>query len=337
MDSAGQVRPAGRRTLRSARRSRFRTSFTAGGVARPTRARIKTTLGLLPPYISQAIVTTDPATGKLGNTGVITFGIRVMPFDQQKRLIDDIRAQTDPPGTALDPPAGVTAQVVGLPVLAADANSSLSGSRYLVTIAGLLAVALVLLRRLPLGQPGAGALDPDRARDRVVVAGALGGGRSPQPDVGHPRGARDRDRHRVQRPALGPLPRGARPGRDDRGGASARLCSHRRRGARLGDHGDRRVRRPGAQRHSHVARLRTGHRVRPRGCAGRGARRPARRTGLVGGRRRPPAALAPAYAGADVRRPPMPADGPKRAGPSGRRYATVVGVAFADPGRSSPP
>ncbi len=110
----------------------------------PTRARIKTTLGLLPPYISQAIVTTDPATGKLGNTGVITFGIRVMPFDQQKRLIDDIRAQTDPPGTALDPPPGVTAQVVGLPVLAADANSSLSGSRYLVTIAGLLAVALVL-------------------------------------------------------------------------------------------------------------------------------------------------------------------------------------------------
>ena len=110
----------------------------------PTRARIKTTLGLLPAYISQAIVTTDPATGGLGNTGVITFGIRVMPFDQQKRLIDDIRAQIDPPGTALDPPPGVTAQVVGLPVLAADANSSLSGSRYLVTVAGLLAVALVL-------------------------------------------------------------------------------------------------------------------------------------------------------------------------------------------------
>ena len=68
-----------------------------------------------------------------------------MPFDQQKELIDDIRGQIDPPGADNGPPAGVSAQVVGLPVLAADANSALSENRYLVTIAGLLAVALVLL------------------------------------------------------------------------------------------------------------------------------------------------------------------------------------------------
>ena len=90
-------------------------------------------------------MTTDPDTGKPGNTGVIAFGIKVMPFDQQKELIDDIRAQVDPPGTGADPPPGVNAEVLGLPVLAADANSALSGSRYLVTVAGLLAVALVLL------------------------------------------------------------------------------------------------------------------------------------------------------------------------------------------------
>ena len=76
---------------------------------------------------------------------MITFGIKVMPFDQQKELIDDIRAQVNPPGTGNDPPPGVSAQVLGLPVLAADANSALSGSRYLVTVAGLAAVALVLL------------------------------------------------------------------------------------------------------------------------------------------------------------------------------------------------
>ncbi len=111
----------------------------------PSRKRIRADLRLLPDYLSQAILTTDPATGKPGNTGVITFGIRVMPFDQQKQLIDDVRAQVDPPGTRNDPPPGVTAQVLGLPALAADANSSLSGNRYLVTIAGLLAVALVLL------------------------------------------------------------------------------------------------------------------------------------------------------------------------------------------------
>jgi uncharacterized protein len=117
----------------------------AGGEATPTQRRIRTLLRLLPAYIAQALVTTDPATGKPGNTGVITFGIKVMPFDQQKELIDDIRAQVDPPGTRADPPPGVNAEVLGLPVLAADANSALSGSRYLVTVAGLLAVALVLL------------------------------------------------------------------------------------------------------------------------------------------------------------------------------------------------
>jgi hydrophobe/amphiphile efflux-3 (HAE3) family protein len=117
----------------------------AGAQATPSRQRIRTRLRLLPQYVAQALVTTDPATGKLGNTGVITFGIKVMPFDQQKELIDDIRAQVDPPGTEDDPPPGVSAQVLGLPVLAADANSALSGSRYLVTVAGLLAVALVLV------------------------------------------------------------------------------------------------------------------------------------------------------------------------------------------------
>ena len=117
----------------------------AGGRETPSQQRIKTSLRLLPPYVAQALVTTDPDTGKLGNTGVITFGIKVMPFDQQKELIDDIKAQADPPGTEDDPPPGVTTQVLGLPVLAADANSALSGSRYLVTIAGLLAVALVLV------------------------------------------------------------------------------------------------------------------------------------------------------------------------------------------------
>jgi predicted RND superfamily exporter protein len=76
---------------------------------------------------------------------VIPFGIKVMPFDEQKQLIDSIRAQIDPPGTENDPPVGVSAEVVGLPVLAADANSALSSNRYLLTLAGLAAVALALM------------------------------------------------------------------------------------------------------------------------------------------------------------------------------------------------
>jgi hypothetical protein len=111
----------------------------------PSRSSIRTDLRLLPHYVSQAMVTTDPKTGNPGNTGVITFGIKVMPFDQQEALIDDIRSQINPPGGGAAPPPGVRAEVLGLPVLAADANSALSGSRYLVTLAGLLAVALVLV------------------------------------------------------------------------------------------------------------------------------------------------------------------------------------------------
>jgi uncharacterized protein len=111
----------------------------------PSQSSIRTDLRLLPPYVSQAMVTTDPKTGKPGNTGVITFGIKVMPFDQQEALIDDIRSQINPPGGRASPPPGVKAEVLGLPVLAADANSALSGSRYLVTVAGLLAVALALV------------------------------------------------------------------------------------------------------------------------------------------------------------------------------------------------
>jgi hydrophobe/amphiphile efflux-3 (HAE3) family protein len=111
----------------------------------PDQGRIRRTLALLPPYFSQAVINSDPATGELGDTAVIAFGIKVMPFDEQKRLIDAIRAEIDPPGTGNDPPAGVRAEVVGLPVLAADANSALEGNRYVLTFAGLVAVALALV------------------------------------------------------------------------------------------------------------------------------------------------------------------------------------------------
>jgi uncharacterized protein len=110
-----------------------------------TQERIRSVLDLLPAYFSQAVVSRDPDTGELGNTAVIAFGIKVMPFDEQKRLIDLIRDEIDPPGTENDPPEGVNAEVVGLPVLAADANSALESNSYLLALAGLIAVALVLV------------------------------------------------------------------------------------------------------------------------------------------------------------------------------------------------
>ena len=91
-------------------------------------------LDAVPAYFSQGVVSADRTTANLA------FGIRLMPLERQKEVVDDIRER-------LNPPAGVEASVVGLPVLAAEANSQLSSSwrRALTLLAALLAVFLVLL------------------------------------------------------------------------------------------------------------------------------------------------------------------------------------------------
>jgi predicted RND superfamily exporter protein len=98
------------------------------------QGRIDAVLAAVPRYFSQAILSRSEA----GDVAALSFLIPVMPLDEQERLVDDIRAE-------LDPPAGVSAEVVGLPVLTADASSALAGSRYWLAVAGLLAVGLVLL------------------------------------------------------------------------------------------------------------------------------------------------------------------------------------------------
>jgi uncharacterized protein len=70
----------------------------------------------------------------------LAFGIRLMSLQQQQRLIQGMRAN-------LHPPPGVHASLVGLPVLAASSGTQVAsvGRRMLTLLAGLLAVALVLL------------------------------------------------------------------------------------------------------------------------------------------------------------------------------------------------
>jgi hydrophobe/amphiphile efflux-3 (HAE3) family protein len=102
------------------------------GSGRQTARSIQQTIDALPRYFSQNVITADRRTANLA------FGIRTMPLDKQKELIDDMRAQ-------LDPPAGVDADVAGLPVLAADTNADLESSRWLLSLAGLAAVFIVLL------------------------------------------------------------------------------------------------------------------------------------------------------------------------------------------------
>ena len=90
-------------------------------------------LDAVPPYFSEGVVTADRTTANLA------FGIRLMPLDRQKQVVDDIKA-------ALKPPEGVEASVVGLPVLAAEANGALSSPwrRGLTLLAALAGVFVIL-------------------------------------------------------------------------------------------------------------------------------------------------------------------------------------------------
>ena len=110
------------------------------GSAGADQRKVRALLRQVPPYFSQGVITRDRKTANLA------FGIRLMPLDRQKEVVDDIKER-------LDPPEGVSAAVVGLPVLAAEANGALSSParRALTLLAALVGVFLVLLavRRSP--------------------------------------------------------------------------------------------------------------------------------------------------------------------------------------------
>jgi uncharacterized protein len=104
------------------------------GTAGAGRDEVRRLLDAVPPYFSQGVVTRDRQTANLA------FGIRLMPLERQKDVVDDLKRR-------LDPPDGVDASVVGLPVLAAEANGALSSPwrRALTLVVALLGVFLVLL------------------------------------------------------------------------------------------------------------------------------------------------------------------------------------------------
>ena len=75
-------------------------------------------LDTVPRYFSQGAISPDRTSANL------RFGIRLMSLDRQQEVIDEIEKTIDDP--ALQRPEGVDAQVAGLPVLAAEANSKLA-------------------------------------------------------------------------------------------------------------------------------------------------------------------------------------------------------------------
>ena len=99
-----------------------------------TQAEVNGLLDAIPPYFSQDVI----ARGR--RVATLAFGIRLMGLDEQQQVIEAMRA-------GLHPPQGVSAQLVGLPVLAAQANAQVASPwrRLETLLAGLAAVALVLL------------------------------------------------------------------------------------------------------------------------------------------------------------------------------------------------
>jgi hydrophobe/amphiphile efflux-3 (HAE3) family protein len=102
--------------------------------AKLSSAAIGGVLGAIPPYFSRNVISADRRSATLA------FGIRLMPLDRQQRVIETMRSM-------LHPPAGVHAQLVGLAVVAAQADASIgsSGDRALALLVSLLVAAAVLL------------------------------------------------------------------------------------------------------------------------------------------------------------------------------------------------
>jgi predicted RND superfamily exporter protein len=125
------------------------TSASGTSSSTPAAGDVRALVQALPCFISQIVIShrgeCSPTAGAtpIGDTADIAFGIRVQPLSDQQELIDDIRAQIDPPGGPA-PPAGTTIELAGLPVLAAEANRDLSHSRWWLPLAGLVAVGVVL-------------------------------------------------------------------------------------------------------------------------------------------------------------------------------------------------
>ena len=111
----------------------FRGSGDSRSPQALTKQQIEGVLDAVPPYFSQAVIARDH------HTAALAFGIKLMPLDKQQQVVDTMRSR-------LHPPAGVRAQLAGLPVEAAQANADVSSwwRRLVLGVGALVLVGLVL-------------------------------------------------------------------------------------------------------------------------------------------------------------------------------------------------
>jgi hypothetical protein len=106
----------------------------AGSSAKLSQRQVSGLLAAVPSYFSQDVITPDRRVATLA------FGIRLMSLQQQQAVIERMRS-------GLHPPVGVSAHLVGLSVLAAQAGAQVASPwrRVLTLLAALVAVAAILL------------------------------------------------------------------------------------------------------------------------------------------------------------------------------------------------
>ncbi len=130
--SAATTSPS--KSSKSSTRSTPSPSTSNSTTPKLTAAEVNGLLRTIPAYFSQNAITANRRVATLA------FGIRLMPLDEQQRVIEAMRS-------ALHPPRGVSVQLVGLPVLAAQSGALVASPwrRVWTLLAGIAAAALVLL------------------------------------------------------------------------------------------------------------------------------------------------------------------------------------------------
>jgi hypothetical protein len=105
-----------------------------GSTSKLTQKRVNALLAALPAYFSEDVITPNRRVATLA------FGIRSMPLQQQQHVIEQMQS-------SLHPPSGVSARLVGLSVLAAQAGAQIASPwrRVVTLLIALAAVALILL------------------------------------------------------------------------------------------------------------------------------------------------------------------------------------------------
>ena len=119
--------------------------FVPTGTAGLDAAGVRQGLAQLPPEERRSIIPGE--LSEVGGRGVtrIPFVLRSPSVEGQQAAIESIGDAIGTGSPAGPPPAGVTAEVTGVPVVVAESLDRLSGERYLLLLIALVAVSVILL------------------------------------------------------------------------------------------------------------------------------------------------------------------------------------------------